>query len=204
MKKHRRSMLSLGAVLLSSLLFVAYLASLQVNLVEAGMTDAVMFDENGNLIQPKDYVWRDWIYVGTPITPNDLNPPEAPFPEFHNVYIDPKAFRHYKKTGNFPQGTVLIKELVSVGSKEASSGKGYFQGNFIGLEAAVKDAKRFPDEPGNWVYFTFSHKAPPYPKTANRQPTVACNSACHQELAGDDWVFTQFYPVLRAAKGKGM
>lgn len=204
MKKYRNSILSIGAVLLSSLLIVIYLVSLPVAPAEAGMMSAVKFDEQGNLIQPKDHVWRDWIYVGTPLTPNDLNPPEAPFPEFHNVYIDPKAYKHYKKTGKFPQGTVLIKELVSVGSKQASSGKGYFMGKFIGLEATVKDAKRFPNEPGNWAYFTFSHKPPPYPKTAKLQPTAACNVACHQSLADDDWVFTQFYPVLRAAKGKGM
>ncbi|MGI9534800.1 MAG: cytochrome P460 family protein, partial [Thermodesulfobacteriota bacterium] len=24
--------------------------------------------------------------------------------------------------------------------------------------------------------------------------------ACHQAAAADDWVFTQYYPVLRAAK----
>jgi hypothetical protein len=203
MKKYRNPILSLGAVLLGSLLLVVYWASLPVASAEARMMDAVKFDEQGNLIQPKDQVWRSWIYVGTPVTPNDLNPPAAPFPEFHNVYIDPKAYKHYKKTGKFPQGTVLIKELVSVRQKQASSGKGYFQGDFIGLEATVKDAKRFPKEPGNWAYFTFSHKAPPYPEIAKRQPTAACNTACHQAKAEDDWVFTQFYPVLRAAKGKG-
>jgi len=204
MKKYRNSILSLGGVLLGGLLIVGYLALLSVNSAAAEVMEAVEFDDEGNLIQPKDHAWRSWIFVGTPLTPNDLNPPIASFPEFHNVYINPTAYEHYKKTGKFPQGTVLIKELVSVGSKQASSGKGYFEGDFIGLEATVKDAKRFPKEPGNWAYFTFSHEPPPYPKTAKLQPAAACNMACHQRLAEDDWVFTQFYPVLRAAKGKGM
>lgn len=160
------------------------------------------FNEKGELEQPKDFKWRAWIYVGTPVTPNSLNPPEAAFPEFHNVYINPESFEHYSKTGKFPDGTVLIKELVSVGATEASSGKGYFEGDFIGLEAAVKDSKRFKDEPGFWAYFTFSHKAPPYPETAKLQPAASCNTACHQAKAADDWVFTQYYPVLRAAKPK--
>ncbi len=30
-------------------------------------------------------------------------------------------------------------------------------------------------------------------------PTSACN-ACHQGIAAGDWVFTQYYPVLRAAQ----
>jgi hypothetical protein len=164
--------------------------------------EVVKFNEKGELMQPKNFEWRTWIYVGTPVTPNSLNPPEAAFPEFHNVYIDPESFKHYSKTGKFRDGTVLIKELVSVGATEASSGKGYFEGFFIGLEASIKDSKRFKDEPGFWAYFTFSHKAPPYPETAVINPAASCNTACHQGKAADDWVFTQFYPVLRAAKPK--
>ncbi len=33
-------------------------------------------------------------------------------------------------------------------------------------------------------------------------PTENC-AACHQANAAEDMVFTQFYPVLRAAKGAG-
>lgn len=79
-----------------------------------------------------------------PLTPNDLNPPEAAFPEFHSVYIDPVSYEHYRQTGTFQDGTTLIKELVSVGSKQAVSGNGYFMGEFVGLEAAVKSASTFP------------------------------------------------------------
>jgi len=31
------------------------------------------------------------------------------------------------------------------------------------------------------------------------QATEGCN-VCHQQNAAEDWVFTQFYPVLRAVK----
>jgi len=163
---------------------------------------AYKINEKGELVQPKNFAWREWVYVGTPVTPNSMNPPEAPFPEFHNVYINPDSFKHYSKTGEFKDGTILFKELVSVGATQASSGKGFFEGDFIGLEATVKNSKQFPNEPGNWAYFTFSHKPPPYPESAKMQPAASCNTACHQALAADDWVFTQYYPVLRAAKPK--
>jgi hypothetical protein len=39
------------------------------------------FNDKGQLIRP-DVSYREWIYIGTPFTPNALNPPEAPFPEF--------------------------------------------------------------------------------------------------------------------------
>src|SRR3954454_19081419 len=112
-----------------------------------GTTAAVEFTPDGKLKQPVGY--RNWVYVGAVVTPNDLNDGEATFPEFHSVYMDPESFAHYEKTGEFRDGTVMIKELIGVGAKEATSGKGYFMGDFRGLEASIKDSKRFKDEPGN-------------------------------------------------------
>jgi hypothetical protein len=156
----------------------------------------VSFNEQDELERPTGY--RKWTYIGTPVTPNDMNDGNAPFPEFHAVYMDPDAYNHYEKTGDFPDGTVIVKELVSVGDKEATSGKGYFMGDFIGLEVSIKDKTRFKDEPANWAYFSFGHKYPLKEK-AKAQPTSSCNE-CHEGNADDDWVFTQYYPVLRAAK----
>ncbi len=201
MKKYRNSILSLGVVLLGSLLIVVYWASLLVAPVKAGGEVMAKFNASGEMIRPEG--WREWIYVGTPLTPNSLNPPEAAFPEFHSVYIDPKSWAHYKKTGKFREGTMLAKELALVDATQATSGKGFFMGEFSGFEIAYKSAKRFPNEPGNWAYFTFGHKPEPYNATAKAMPTAAC-AACHTASAAEDMVFTQYYPVLRAAKGKGM
>ncbi len=159
----------------------------------------VTFNENGELVRPTGY--RKWTYVGTPVTPNDMNDGNAPFPEFHSVYMNPEAVDHYESTGDFPDGTILVKELVSVGDKEASSGNGYFMGEFIGLEVSIKDKTRFEDEPGNWAYFSFGHKYP-LKELARAQPAASCND-CHDGEADDDFVFTQYYPVLRAAKASG-
>jgi hypothetical protein len=179
--------------------------SFVVGALAAGVTstaaaEAFEFKE-GSLERPVGY--REWIYVGTPVTPNDMNDGKAAFPEHHNVYIDPASWRHWKATGEFPDGTILVKELVSVGSKNAVSGNGYFQGQYIGLEAAVKSKRHFPSEPGNWAYFSFStpdHRS--LQARAGAFPTEACN-ACHAGAAADDFVFTQYYPVLRAGKGTG-
>jgi hypothetical protein len=155
----------------------------------------VEFTLDGKLKQPVGY--RAWVYVGEVVTPNDLNGGAAMFPEFHSVYMDPESFAHFEKTGKFRDGTVLVKELSSVGSKEATSGKGYFQGELTGLEISVKDSKRFKDEPGSWAYFDFGAKYPLKAEAA-KSPASSCNQ-CHQDNAKTDWVFTQYYPVLRAA-----
>ncbi len=158
---------------------------------------AVKFDKEGQLIRPENS--RKWVYVGCPVTPNDMNGGKAVFPEFHSVYIDPHSYDAYQRTGKFPDGTVMVKELVSVGAKKAPSGNGYFMGDFLGLAVAVKDSKRFPKEPGHWGYFGLSETGK---ADAEAQPTEKCNT-CHQQNAAEDWVYTQFYPVLRAAKAKG-
>jgi hypothetical protein len=162
-------------------------------------TAFVEFTADGKLKQPVGY--RKWVYVGEVVTPNDMNDGEASFPEYHAVYMDPESFAHYEKTGKYPDGTVLIKELSSVGTKNAPSGNGYFQGEFTGLEAAIKDSKRFKDEPGSWAYFSFGHKYPLKAEVAKNTP-AACNK-CHQDNAEkDDWVFSAYYPVLREAAPK--
>ena len=157
---------------------------------------AAKYTDKGELMMPKNY--RQWVFVGAPVTPNELNNGKAAFPEFHHVYINPASYAAYKKTGKFPNGTVLVKELAGVGVKSSSSGNGYFAGEFIGVAASVKDARRFAKEPGNWAYFSFMGDEGKTLPSAKAQPTAACNP-CHQQKT-EDWVFTQHYPVLRAAK----
>lgn len=161
------------------------------------------FTSAGELERPEG--WREWIYIGTPLTPNALNGGEAPFPEFHSVYIDPLSFDHWQNTGEFREGTMIAKELAMVisedahedGSTDQVSGRGFFMGELQGLEIALKDSAQYPGEPGGWAYFSFGHQPEPYAQSAAAFPTETCN-ACHDANADEDWVFTQFYPVLRA------
>ncbi|MEL6481921.1 MAG: cytochrome P460 family protein [Pseudomonadota bacterium] len=167
------------------------------------------FNDDGSVNRPEN--WRAWVFVGAPLTPNALNGGEAAFPEYHNVYIEPSAFAHWQRTGEWADGTQFAKELTLLraaddcepdpdnGSCLQTSGQGYFQGEFSGLELKVKDATRYADEPGNWAYFSFGHQPEPYAETAEAFPTDSCNF-CHEANAADDFVFTQYYPVLRAAK----
>jgi len=154
----------------------------------------VEFTADGKLKRPPaDY--RKWVAVGTPLA---LHEGEAQ--EFHTVYMAPEDFAHYEKTGQFRDGTIVVKEAVGVGSTESSAGKGYFMGEFTGLQVSVKDSKRFKDEPGNWAYFDFGNKYP-LRAEASRKPAASCNK-CHQDNGKTDWVFSQYYPVLRAAAPK--
>src|ERR1700733_9425871 len=122
------------------------------------------YTASGELILPKNY--RNWIFVGTPLTPNALNDGHANFPEYHNVYIEPCSYEKYLKTGVFPDGTVFYKELQLTlpgenpdGSRTEPSGRGYFPGALNGADVTVRDSKRF-GETGGWGYFDFNHFEP--------------------------------------------
>lgn len=100
--------------------------------MKTDMHKAYTMNDKNELVRPTDY--RTWVYVGTPVTPHDLNNGKAAFPEMHNVYINPVSYKEYKSSGKFREGTIIVKELVSVGATSAVSGNGYFEGDFLGLE----------------------------------------------------------------------
>ncbi|WP_312862227.1 cytochrome P460 family protein [Rhizobium sp. P32RR-XVIII] len=156
------------------------------------------YTESGDLILPKNF--NEWVFVGSPLTPNALNDGKANFPEFHNVYIEPGSYEIYKKTGEFPERTMFFKELQLTlpaenpdGSRTELSGRGFFPGKLNGADVTVKDTKRYA-ETGGWGYYNFNHHEPKA-ATAKLQPKSEC-AFCHMASAKKDDVWTQFYPLL--------
>ena len=60
---------------------------------EARYTEA-RFTQDGQLVRPRN--WREWIFVGMPVTPNALNGGKAVLPETQAVYIDRTSWKHWK------------------------------------------------------------------------------------------------------------
>ena len=156
------------------------------------------YTASGELKLPKNF--REWVYVGSPLTPNALNNGKAAFPEYHNVYIEPGSYAIYKKTGTFPEGTIMFKELQLAqeaqfpdGSRAEPSGRGFFPGALNGADVTVKDTKRFA-ESGGWGFFNFDHHEPKA-LTAALKPKSEC-AYCHIASAKKDQVWTQFYRPL--------
>jgi len=168
---------------------------------QTSQSTAPVFEANNTLLRPVNY--REWVFVGSSRGLSYSQNPPAPNSNaaaemYHNVYIKPEAYREFAKTGKFPEGTVLAMEMASADTKREPGLQGSYEKEFVGLEVSVKDSKRFE---GGWAYFNFSNgmgstyrdKAQPFPASAG------CVS-CHKQNAETDNVFTQFYPVLRAAK----
>ncbi len=162
---------------------------------------AAVFTSDGKLQLPKGY--RRWVFVGAPLTPNALNNGQANFPEYHHVYVQAQNVDAYLKTGSFPEGTVIVKELTRVlnptfpdGSRTEPSGRGYFNGEYNGIDVTVKDSKRFAKSNG-WGFFTFGHHPEPYAATDAERSVAEC-AGCHMaNVAKTDMTWVQFYPMLR-------
>jgi hypothetical protein len=161
-----------------------------------------IFDSDGSVHLPKNF--RRWENVGTRYKANGTNildGKEIVVPELMNTYVESSAFDHYKSTGQWPDGTQIVKELseIRVGqdcdktTRLCSSplGEGIFQQKYFGVGMMVKDSKRFPDAPGNWGYFGFLRDSSNYEGVAKVRPQGQCSS-CHVKLASDtDFVISK-------------
>jgi hypothetical protein len=190
--------LAVAAILLSLSSLPALAQSASKGKNEAPARYLPEYTASGELKLPKNF--HEWVYIGSPLTPNALNNGKANFPEYHNVYIEPGSYAIYKKTGVFPEGTIMFKELQLTkeaqfpdGSRTEPSGRGYFPGAFNGADVTVKDSKRFVDT-GGWGFFNFNHHEPKA-LTAQVKPKNEC-AYCHIASAKKDQVWTQFYRLL--------
>ena len=130
--------------------------------------------------------FRDWVLIGTSSQFSHSGTTALP----QNVYINPEAYRTYQETGKFPEGTVLVLEASN--SERAGGNRGK-----PSLVASVK-SRRLPD---GWGYFQFTDSGRQRTMDAQALPETAGCLACHRDRGATDHVFTQFYPVLRAASG---
>ena len=202
-----------GAGLLGASLF---LVSAKPVAVAQAQQSSVVFNADGTVQVPTGF--RKWVFVGAPLTPEGLNDGKyncnqpggctrSNFPEYHHVYIEQKNVDAYLKTGDFPEGTVIVKELTRVlnptfpdSSRKEPSGRGYFNGAYNGIDMSIKDSKRFA-KTNNWGFFTFGHHAMPYEKTSAERPVSEC-AGCHiANVAATDMTWIQFYPLLRDKPG---
>ncbi|MDQ2898390.1 MAG: cytochrome P460 family protein [Acidobacteriota bacterium] len=152
------------------------------------------YSADNQLIRPAGY--REWIFVGSSLGMGYREGDGGQTPAFHNVYIQPEAYRIYAATGKFPDKTMMVMELVTGGADVSINKRGKFEDRFLGIEMSVKDESRFPEK---WAYFNFIGEGGAELAQAKPIAKEACWS-CHNAHAEMDNVFVQFYPVLKAAR----
>jgi Cytochrome P460 len=157
-----------------------------------------------NLLFPDGF--RSWMFVGSNVGllyKGDAHP--GPI-TFHNIYINPEAFAHFRDTGQFPDPTMLVMDIYDSKDREDVNNiitRGSFNGPWDGNFVAVKDSKRPPGPNGEtsiWAYYIFSPDKTDSTKpqaSAAAEPDKFCYG-CHKEHGMIDNVWVQLYPMLRS------
>ncbi len=132
-------------------------------------------DADGTISIPSDF--REWAYLGTWSIAGDDE--EGGAAEFHVVYTQPESIEAYRRTGEFPDGAVLVKELIEADTGDLTTGRVSWARRVTGWFIMIKDRQgRFE---GNglwgdgWGWSLFQADDP---------------------ARKDDWVYVRGYPVL--------
>jgi hypothetical protein len=159
--------------------------------------DGPRYNAQGELLFPVNY--REWIFLSSGLGMNygPLAAKAEENPRFDNVFVTPAAYKSFLETGRWPDKTVLLIEVRDSSSKGSINQAGHFQSSLVGLEAEVKDERRFPSK---WAFFSLQKGQP----AGKQRPTTEPCYSCHAEHGAVDNTFVQFYPtLLSVAKEKG-
>ena len=168
------------------LIAAGLLALLAAGAAFAQQTSSPAYTADGKLIFPEDY--RSWVFLssGFDMSYTDANTPQAH--AFNNVFVNRAAYDAFKKTGTWPDKTMLVLETRVGSNDDPVLKRGQFQaGPPRGRDVHIKDAAK-----GGWAFYAFGRdggSATMIPKTAD------CYS-CHAANARADTTFAQFYPEL--------
>jgi len=188
--KNTRDFFPRTAPILAALMLLAAAPAMPADPATAGP----QFNGKGELTRPEDY--RSWVFLNTALglTYGPNRPPAGAPQVFTSVFVNPKAYAQFQKSGQWPDGTIFALEVRPALAATSALEGALTQGPRRALEVAVRDSSRYPD--GGWSYFSFDppretpgafqDRAAPFPRTAS------CY-ACHQQHGAVQWTFTQFY-----------
>ncbi|HSR66309.1 MAG TPA: cytochrome P460 family protein [Acidobacteriota bacterium] len=187
----RLKLLALGGALLCGGLGCS-VSTLSPGASAAGDDESpVQYDGQGRLRFPQD--WRRWVLVGSSLGLGYSDRQGAAGQQaFHHVLMEPSAFRHYERTGEFAEKTMFALAIYSQGSRQSIARAGSYSKDLMAVEIALKDHERFEE---GWAYFDFGTG-----RAVSRAFDKSGCWSCHNEHGQKDNVFLQFYPVLRGAE----
>ena len=172
------------------------LLALTLPLEPAVLPDGPTYTDGGQLKYPADY--SEWNFLGTGIDMSytaDAKP--ASDSMFNSVFVNPSAYRAFKQTGHWPEGTMLVLENRGATGAASINKRGKTESSeLMGLEVHVKDSAHLK---GGWGFYSFDDKV-----SGKLIPRPATCYTCHEQHGVVDTTFVQFYPAaLEIARQKG-
>lgn len=157
-------------------------------------------NSNGDITFPDDFR-ASFVHIGSWFVP------AGGASGFHDVYTEKASLEAYRKTGNFPDGATLVKELRAHETGDYTTGEGVSH-TTDGLKqwfVMIKDTKgRFTDNPlwgDGWGWALYK---PDDTKTNAAADYKADCIGCHVPAKDTDYIYIEAYPILQAKETGGM
>ncbi|MBL4660467.1 MAG: cytochrome P460 family protein [Alcanivoracaceae bacterium] len=177
---------------ITKILLLGLLCSSGLSMSHEVMEFSDYVDHEGNIGFPSDFI-NSMTHIGSWFVP------EGGASGFHGVYTEKESTEAFKKTGKFPDGATLVKELRGSDVGDYTTGKGVkFSTNGIKQWfVMIKDSKnRFKDNSAwgdEWGWALFK----PDDKNVNLVKNYKSDClGCHIPAKDKDWVYTEAYPLL--------
>ena len=165
-------------------------------------TYTTLVDASGKIGIPERFR-SEWAFLGTwsvgkPVGEQSGETGGQGAAALHNVYTQPGVIEAYRGTGEFPDGTVLVKELLAGATKPMTTGVVSRGTDVEGWFILVKDTRgRFTDNPlwgDGWGWVLYSSEDRTTPVTKGYQAECL---GCHIPARETDWIYVEGYPVLK-------
>lgn len=154
-------------------------------------------DASGNIRLPDVDFRKDWAALGAWAVAAEEGKQGSE--GIHMVYTQQETIEAYRKTGKFPDGAILVKELLGATTADMTTGTISRAAEVQGWFVMVKDStKKFESsnklwgEGWGWAYFDGKNRL----ETTTKDYAAEC-LACHVPAKANDWIYTEAYPVLK-------
>jgi hypothetical protein len=154
--------------------------------------------KNGAITLPEDYRLK-WIHLGSWFVEGTSGGPA----ELHDVYTEPETVAAFRKTGKWPAGATIVKEIRATEKGQMTTGNVHWDGRIKQWFVMVKGTsdRTFPENPNwglGWGWGLYSIDDPK--KNISTDYKKDCK-ACHIPAQQTDWVYTEGYPILHEKEG---
>ncbi len=150
-----------------------------------------LVDKAGNIRKPPGY--RDLYQALGTFEVVDLKDDH----ELHYTYASPGTAEYYRKSGQFADGTVLVKEVFAADHGQLTTGDAHWASRTTVWFIMIKDSKgRYPGNPlwgDGWGWALYKSDAPDKQVATSYKKDCL---GCHVPAQATDWVYVQGYPVL--------
>jgi hypothetical protein len=160
-----------------------------------------LVDDAGNITLPTNFR-SDWTFLGTwSIAAEDVETSGEASGHgaagLHNVYTQSGVAEYFQQNGKFPDGAVIVKELLKATTAPMTTGTVSRGSEVEGWFVMVKDTEgRFESNPlwgDGWGWALFNADKPE--KTVTQNYKTEC-LGCHIPARNDDWIYLSGYPIL--------